>query len=72
MKAATVQVNGHMKKQVRDNGIVIAEMKKIIRSHADVINEHAKFINVLAKQNQELKRRVEKLEFKKGKIIIPV
>jgi len=72
MKAATVQANGHVKKQIRDHNIVISDLKKIVKNHAEVINEHAKFINSLVAQNQELKRRIEKLEFKKGKIIIPV
>ena len=63
--------SGYLKKKIRDQDNLLAEMKKVIRSHADVINEHAKFINTIVAQNKQLKVRLDKLEYKKPKIIIP-
>ncbi len=58
-----INENAHFKKRIKTLDVQVHQQSV-------VINEHAKFINAILAQNKELKQRIEKLEYKRPKLII--
>ena len=72
MNVANGTINqAYLKKQIRDQDIKISELRTIAKNHANAINDQSKFINALIAEVKAQKVRLDKLEYKRPKIIMP-